>query len=1029
MSARVITTRYGADALVRLRDVVGTAKAKDPMAPVTVLVPSNLAGIAARRFLARGVRGGGPGVAGIRFSTILRLAEEVAATSLAPRRPATRPVVAAAWRAVLDEDPGVFGEVASHAATIEALVRAHRELRSVQEEVLTGIARGPRVPADVVRLHRLVVARLVVDWYDETDLLLAASQSVDLGTLVPGTVVLHLPGVLTRPERAFVATLEAEATVTVIAGTTGVRRADREVVEPFGPANPLSSAAEPTAHRVLTASDSDDEVRCIARAVLADLQEVPAHRIAVLYAAEKPYARLLHERFAAAGITVNGRGVQPVAERAVARALLELLALGEAGVPRVELFRALATVSARDFDGRLLPLVSWDRISREAGVVRGDDWTVRLDEYLAQQQAVINTETTKPGDESWRLERARERHAAALALRTFVRRLQQELARGAALTSWRELSTWALELFETLILDPGSTARLPAEEQHAAAALLGALRELGDLDRVEGRSSLRSLHDVLQAQLDAARPRVGTFGTGVLVAPVSDAIGLDVDRVHVVGLAEDLYPGRIGEDPLLPESVRVTSNGELASLRRRLNDRLRALLAALQSGTTVTVSVPRGDLRRSTRRLPSRWLLHTLRTLSGDDSLELSRWDRADLHGAGIDSGSFAGELLSTATLADEQEWRTRSIAATQQSDDPAVLSAWTMLGERAADAFSRFDGDLSHAAQGLPDLLRQDAAISPTALEGYAVCPHAYFVSRLLGVRPLEKPEEVITASAADIGTFMHECLDDLVQAATAAGTLPQDGAAWTREQHALLQEIAHGKAADFVRRGLTGHPRLWAGELERIRTDLARLLVADDVIRAERGASVLASELAFGMNGRPAVAVPVGDGRILMKGSADRVDRGADGTLYVIDLKTGKPDRFDAIKKADDRLVNGTKLQLPVYGYAARDYAAREGLEAGPIRAEYWFVRRKPGRVELPLHEVEEQYAETLGVLAEAMRTGVFPHRPPEKADFRWVQCEYCNPDAIGHGEARERWLRKRTDPRLRDLVQLVEPEGISS
>lgn len=154
-------------------------------------------------------------------------------------------------------------------------------------------------------------------------------------------------------------------------------------------------------------------------------------------------------------------------------------------------------------------------------------------------------------------------------------------------------------------------------------------------------------------------------------------------------------------------------------------------------------------------------------------------------------------------------------------------------------------------------------------------------------------------------------------------------------------------------------------------------------------------------------------------MRGSADRVDLDADGALVVIDMKTGSDREFKDIEKAEDRLVRGTKLQLPVYAHAAR-----ERHRAEKVRAQYWFVRREMKRIDLPLEEVEAEYAATVGLLARSIRDGVFPHRPPESADFLWVQCRYCNPDGIGHGEARERWERKRTDPRLAEYVALVEP-----
>jgi hypothetical protein len=42
--------------------------------------------------------------------------------------------------------------------------------------------------------------------------------------------------------------------------------------------------------------------------------------------------------------------------------------------------------------------------------------------------------------------------------------------------------------------------------------------------------------------------------------------------------------------------------------------------------------------------------------------------------------------------------------------------------------------------------------------------------------------------------------------------------------------------------------------------------------------------------------------------------------------------------------------------------------------------------------------------------------------------VQCDYCNPDSIGHAENRTRWEQKRRDPVLKDLVALVDPEAVA-
>ena len=140
-AVRVVWTGYGGLAYEALRQVAGEVKAGDPLAPVSVLVPGNLCGVIARRNLAGGVAGR-PGVAGLSVLTVDRLAERVAASGLtgAGRRPATSPVVAAAWRRALAEEAGVFGPVAAHPATVQALAAAHRELREVDEAALERIA-------------------------------------------------------------------------------------------------------------------------------------------------------------------------------------------------------------------------------------------------------------------------------------------------------------------------------------------------------------------------------------------------------------------------------------------------------------------------------------------------------------------------------------------------------------------------------------------------------------------------------------------------------------------------------------------------------------------------------------------------------------------------------------------------------------------------------------------------------------------------------------------------------------------------
>jgi hypothetical protein len=1061
LTVQVTTTAYGRLALESLRAAVAKAKRDDPMAPVTVLVPNNIAGIVARRFLARGLTDTDPndsnagpplpranGIAGISFSTLPRLAEQLAAPTLtaAGRRPATRPVTAATIRRCLDANPGIFGPVAHHPSTSQALGRAMATLRDVTDATLTTLESASSLVKDVVRLHRETTGALAPQWYDATDLLVAATKLVlekPSATTELGLVLLYLPQDLTHAETAFAQSLadrtdakvrQVRPVMQVIAGLTGNARADQGVVATLTAlrpgVQPPSSVGEPCATHIVNASDSDDEVRCVVREVVQRLQSVPpvpAHRIAVLYADRSPYARLLHEHLGAAGITTNGPGVRPVNERAVSRLALGLLETGRAGFRRADVLRTLGEVGARDFAGERISVPRWERISREAGVVAGEHWETRLGTYITIQESAIEAERQKDDPQESAIARADRNRQSAVALQDFMIELGEWFAAIAGPSTWEDLAAWARGLLHALI-PPGDVARMPLEEQYAAGVLERTLSGLAALDHTGSAPTIEGLEEVLALELESALPRVGRFGEGVLVAPITQAIGLDLDVVYLVGLSEDLFPGRLRDDSLLPERVRALTDGQIPSTRARVDFRHRCLLAAFGSASRVVASFPRGDLRRHTDRLPSRWLLPTLRHLSGRSSLAATTWDPARMDDTSrwwlATSHSYAGSLRTTDAPSTGQEWRVRSAWAGQRLDDPAVNAARAMSQARDSDRFTRFDGNL-HGLDGLPDFTHGARPVSPTALERYAICPHEYFVRRMLHVEPVETPEELIEISAMDIGNLIHESFDELVSECSDAGELPGYGAAWTDRQCQRLQQIGEAKADQYEAAGVTGHRTLWTRTRASLLATLGWMLNNDSVWRAEQDARVVASELAFGMHGRPEVEIRIDDGAVRFRGSADKVDERSDGTLLVTDLKSGSARTFAKLS-ADNPVQRGEKLQLPVYAHAAR---ARFGDADTRVEAMYWFVRKDRGkRVHLPLNDVVERtYAEAVGVIAKSIASGVFPARAPAEPDHRWVKCLYCNPDGLGHAEVRRRWEAMRLAPELLAYTGLVEPEAL--
>jgi ATP-dependent helicase/nuclease subunit B len=945
-----VWTGYGRPAYGALRSAVADRKRADPLAPVTILVPSDLAGVFVRRALARGF-GRHPGVAGLTVSTVDRLAERIAAPALAGsgRRPVTEPVLAAAWRRALAGAPGVFGPVADHPATVRALAGTHRELREVDERGLRAIATAGEVQADLVRLHRRVTALLRTGWYDVTDLrrVATAAPKPELGA------VLHfLPEDVPPSGETLLATLDVHE-------IRGIERAG-------------------TATTLLHASDADDEVRCVLRHVTAALRTTPAHRIALLHGSPRPYARLLAEHLHAAGIRWNGREVRPTIKRALARVLPGLLETHRCGWQRADVMAVLADAgrgSAR-----------WERISRNAGVVGGDDWDTRLKAYATARRSREQGRDDPPGRALRHVDELRE----------LVADLRARLREGESLSTWPALADWARTTYTALVGEL-EDRRLPFDEARAAAAVLRTLDAVAGLATVEPVADLSLLALTLDLQLQGDLPRHGRTGDGVLVAPLSAAIGLDCDEIFVLGLSEDLVPGRIGADALLPDEVRALAGGQLRTQRDRVERRRRHVWAAFAGAPAVTASYARGDLRRSTARLPSRWL-----------------------HAAAVvESKSFASSLAGSDELASEQEWRIRATAAGTLENDHVVALGVQMRRARDNDVLTRFDGDLSGHA--VPDPT-EDAVVSPTSLETWARCPHTYFVAKLLGVRPVESPEELLTISPIELGNLYHRSLDRFFAEQNAAGAVPGGATPWSVRQRAALSAIAREEAQDLAVRGQTGHHLLFRRDLTAVLARLDQFLAADEALRAATGRRQVRSELAFGTDGGlPVLLVLPGGRELRLRGSADRVDVAGDA-IVVVDYKSGSTHSFQGLGEADPTL-GGTKLQLPAYGYAARQAL---GLPAADVTAEYWFLHKDAGRrIGVPLTPaVEAAFRNAVDVIASGMAAGLFPHRPPDDDGFTgFVPCAYCDPDGLGTGELRERWARKRTDPRLAPYVAMVE------
>ena len=1017
---------YGRPARERLQKLVAEAKAGNPLAPVTVVPPNTYAGIGLRRVLA-----GDGGLLNVGFMALARLAEQLGAPTMASqhRRPLSAAAEMAVIRTVAMEVVGKepLGSLAAHSTLHQSLQAAFKELVRLTDSELDMLAGEGPLRQATVELYRRFRER-TVEYYGPEDEAWAAAEAVRSGRGQPalqdvGALVFFL---LTRPspgETALLTALSDTAPCSLVVGRTGeagVDEAEGAWWERFGGASADGSAdldVKPEA--IVSAPDAREEVRQAVRDMLQRAEAgVPFHRMAALYRRQDPYAFQLRMELGFAGIPVAGPDPSPLRDSVPGRLLTGMLDVIREDFSRAALMRWLAdapvwnSASNRSASSELQ---RWEGLSRQAGVVRGSEqWKERL-QGLTAGMAARRQGAEGRGDLTDAQARGYvEGIASAERLLAFVEELA-EFKPPADGSRWSAFAEWAKDAIDRYGQGKNDW---PAQQQDALGRVESALEELGKLDSVEGATTLAGFQQALDNALSAYMGRSGATGTGVFVAGLGAATGMEFDTVWLLGMSDGDYPGRSGEDPLLPEYVRAQVLKGALPLRReaQLHER-RDYLGALAGGERRRLSYSRVDPVTRRPQYPSPWLLESASTLAGErvSSERLHTFDAPWL--TVIESMEDALRLAEGGHAADGHEYDVLALARWQRtgsrlrrhplaSDGGPLGRALAMERARATNRLTEWDGyvgGIADSSRRLGGSLSQ--VMSPTRLEAWATCPYRHFLGNVLNLSAWETPEDVLTISPLERGSLVHAILEQFIKAAMDAGApSPREG--WTPLQRKRLREIAQAEFREAERRGVTGRRVLWEVAQEDILQDLERFLDDDERYRADEGMQPRHAEYAFGFDGPPvAMALPDG-GEVRFRGFIDRVDVARDGLRAVImDYKTGSSRQYEKMK--DDPLMAGKRLQLPVYALAVRETL----LPDAALRAEYWFVSANGGytRVPVTLDAVEAQFRNAVQAIAEGVRGGVFPANPGPPGFGGPENCRYCDFQRICPTNKLALWARK--------------------
>lgn len=1033
----VLLAHHGAEARDALWRLVEAAQRDDPLAPVTIAVPSPYAGLSLRRAL--GARGG---FVNVHFVALARVAELLGAPALAAtgRRPLAGPLRSEAVHAALLDDPGPFAAVAEHPSTAARLAATFRDLRRARLEPPLRALHGLGARAEAVARLYADVRRRTSAYYDEEDLLEEAAAAIAAGGTVAtevGRIIVFTPTTLSGAEVAFVRGLIETGHASVVLGLTGEDDTDdqhaRALAVALGAvaaAPPEGGGTAPRGTRTLAAPDPDDEARAVARRIVTAAEHgTPLHELAVLYRLDEPYARILPEVLDEAGIAWNGPSPRRLSESIVARTLLALLELADGDLARDDVAAWLASGPIRDADGHRVPAARWDVVSRQAGVVTGaGQWHERLASHRAELERTRALELAAD-DRAWRINRLDGDLRALDALTSFITELAQRCAAPASST-WRAHVEWASALTTRYLGTDAARGQWPEPELDAGRRVQRALDGLIALDELGAAVDVGRFRRALAAELDVPFGRVARFGTGVFVGPLRSAYGTAFSHIFVLGMAQGTFPPRGREDPLLPDSDRRALVG-LSLHADRQGEERRDYLAALATAPSRTLCFARVDPRAQRKRLPARWLLETASALAGvdigaDDLFRLGTtpWhDVVESFAAGVTSDA---EPVSVAELdlRSLDEWRGASLPMGEHPLAVGALGAgFGLIEARASGRLTAFDGGIGTVPGLAPGVAH---AISPSALQDWARCPFRYLLARVLRIRDVPKPEATDTITALDEGTLVHEILETFLSRAPARARPDQP---WDDADRALLASITEEALADAERRGLTGRPLHWRLAQRRIRAEVAQFTAIDESARARLGvvASVDGLEVDFGESGTPVVLDLTDGRRVSFRGRIDRVDRAPDGSRVIVyDYKTGSPGKVDP----DDPVESGTRLQLPVYALAAR---ARWG--PADAQAFYWYTRALPddALAEFPVGAGHhDRFVDVVTSIVDGVEHGCFVAYPG-KRDWRpqtgdsFENCLFCPYDRICPPDRLGAWTRKESDDAVAPFhgLDLPEPE----
>jgi len=669
--------------------------------------------------------------------------------------------------------------------------------------------------------------------------------------------------------------------------------------------NPSGSPTHTTAIPILfetrsPADEAREALRWIKAHVLRD--SVPLPDCAIFTPNPDIYHPLLRAAATEFGIPLHFTQAEGLRESPAIAALINLLALPAQNFKTRLLFNCLRSPYF-DFSIDTKTTDTLEDISQAACIVEGLDQWQETWERLATPG-----EQARPNFDEERQLFDLPRGSAAEELRRSLAVFFEHISPPTDQLSTYGWINWLENLAEQLhFFENASSDR----DHMACEALREVFRALVLSESITGEKKVGYAQFIanLQGTLDGVNLPEPFFSNepSLLIGKISEARGVRYAAVALLGLSEGIFPSVERPDPFLGEELRQT-----LELESRFEREQAGLFYQAVTRSDRFLMITRPYLSEEGENWEASPFWNAARSLFADSAVKKIQPDNSR-------------ELVDSASSQELLFWAVRGKTLPRRFIE--MLPEWEALRHagvvlstrRAKKARGIYDGAAESIAPLMSERFTSAETWSASRLEAYGSCPLMFYIGTALELEAKVVPE--LGLGATQVGSILHKVLE-LVYRSTSD---PSDPIAVLEQLPQAAQQVFNAAPRQFSFRPSP----LWVAEQAEFLTILEKTILA--LAEESVGWTPFAYEQTFGFKNSPVFALNIGEEIIRLHGVIDRLDRGENGKLRVIDYKTG------GSHLGQNDLKDGRRLQLPLYALAARD-----ALGLGePAEGFYWKIQ----------------------------------------------------------------------------------------